>query len=318
MASFLKEKRIASGKQLTEIAAVTRVRANYLKAIEEEQYDELPIPVYTRGYIREYARALDVDPAADLQQYEHFLAGSEKGAGFPASPSPRNNTAVTSAPSNGDPSPAEPPRVTLTAEREIQLAETTSGGRSLKTSLAFFAVLVIVGGIVLYQMFGASSLPVLQNPKPDVILKEPVVIRTSDAPAMPADPQTPQLPAAAKPEPQQVSIPAPLPTVPQQSAVPAAQKTSGIGKKHQLMITAVDKVWVQVILDRTDKKEMLLNPGDTQRFDAQENVRLWIGNAAGLKIAFDGKEIDHGGKSGQSLRLVLPEAASPNQQLPAQ
>lgn len=318
MASFLKEKRIASGKQLTEIAAVTRVRANYLKAIEEEQYDELPIPVYTRGYIREYARALDVDPAADLQQYEHFLAGSEKGAGIPAPPSPHNNTAVTSASSNGDPSPAEPPRVTLTAEREIQLAETTSGGRSLKTSLAFFAALVIVGGIVLYQMFGTSSFPVLQNPKPDVILKEPVVIKPSDEQAEPADTQPPPSAATAKPEPQQVSIPVLLPTVPQQSAVPAVQKPSGVGKKHQLMITAVDKVWVQVILDRTDKKEMLLNPGDTQRFDAQENVRLWIGNAAGLKIAFDGKEIAHGGKSGQSLRLVLPEAASPNPQLPAQ
>ncbi|HSW63380.1 MAG TPA: RodZ domain-containing protein [Dissulfurispiraceae bacterium] len=318
MASVLLEKRLSLGKQLSEIAAVTRVRTNYLKAIEEEQYDELPIPVYTRGYIREFARALDVDPAAALQQYDRFLAGPGKEAGTQVLASPSDNSAVGSSLPNAAPSPAVSLRVTLTAEREIQLAEATSGKRSLKMSLAFFAALVIVGGVVLYQMFGGYSVPVLRNPKPDVILKEPVVIKPSDEQAKPADTMTLQSPAAAKPEPQQASIPAPLPTVTQQSGAPAAQKPSVTAKKHQLMLTAVDKVWVQVILDRTDKMEMLLNPGDTQRFDAQENVRLWIGNAAGLKIAFDGKEIAHGGKSGQSLRLVLPEAVSPNPQLPAQ
>jgi cytoskeleton protein RodZ len=309
----IKEKRLALGKELSEIAAVTRVRTGYLKAIEDEQYTELPIPVYARGYIRDYARALGVDPAAALAPYERFLAGPEKEAEVPVLPS-LSDTADKRIPSpNVSAAPVEAQRVTLTAEREMQLAETTSGGRSLKLSLAFFAVLVLVGGVVLYQMYGSSSSPVAENPKPDVILKEPVVVKPPDEPVKPAETPAPTATPAAKAEPQPSAVPAPLPAVVPQSSATSTPKQTGTAKKHQLVLTAVDKVWVQIILDRTDKKEMLMNAGDTQRFDAHENVRLWIGNASGLKITFDGRDIAHGGKAGQSLRLVLPEvpAATP-------
>ena len=310
MASVLKEKRLALGKNLSEIVAVTCVRASYLHAIEDEQYDVLPIPVYARSYIRDYAKALDVDPAAALVPYERFLAGSPKEA-VALIPAQSGGAATGYSQSDSVPSPVVPPRITLTAERETQLEETTSGGRSVKCSLAFFLVLLIVGGIVLYQMFGASSLPGVENLKPDVILKEPVVIKPGDEQEKPADAKSFQSPATEKQESQQVSTHAPLPAAVQQVPAPAANKQTGADKKHQIVLTAVEKVWVQIILDRVDKKEMLMNPGDTQRFDAKEVVRLWIGNASGLKITFDGKEIVHGGKSGQALRLVLPEAVSP-------
>ncbi len=317
MASVLKEKRLALGKDLSEIVAVTRVRASYLHAIEDEQYGILPIPVYARGYIRDYAKALDVDPAVALGPYEQFIAGSPKEA-VALIPAQSGGTAAGSSQSDSVSSPGELPRITLTAEREIQLAETTSGRRSVKLSLAFFLVLLIVGSIVLYRMFGASSFPGVENPKPDVILKEPVVIKPGEEQAKPADAQSLQSSAAEKPGPQQASPHAPLPAAEPLIPAPAAQKQTGVDKKHQIVLTAVEKVWVQIILDRVDKKEMLMNPGEVQRFDAKEVARLWIGNAAGLKISFDGREIAHGGKSGQSLRLVLPEAASPPLQTSAE
>jgi cytoskeletal protein RodZ len=44
---------------VSEIAAVTRIRADYLTAIERGEFEKLPGGVYTTSYIRQYARIID-------------------------------------------------------------------------------------------------------------------------------------------------------------------------------------------------------------------------------------------------------------------
>lgn len=73
MGNVLKERREELGKNIKEIAKITRVRANYLKAIEEEEFSTLPIPVYTKGYIKEYAKFLGVPVDLALAPYERYL-----------------------------------------------------------------------------------------------------------------------------------------------------------------------------------------------------------------------------------------------------
>lgn len=319
MSSLFKEKRISLGKELKEFADLTRIRESHLRAIEECRFEKLPVPVYSRGYIRDYARALGVDPAPILTAYEHYLRGPENPdpqLSLELAPAePATGTSVQPALPLPAPAVAEIPQrqVTLTVEREIQLEEHTSGGRSLKLSLAFFVVLVVIGGAALYHMYGSNGQPTLQQVVPDVIVKEPVVVKPAEAPQkhseVPPATAKPEPAPAAKPETAPVAIPAELQKSP--SAVPG---TVPSGKKHVLAISATDKVWVQLILDKTDKKEMLLNPGDALRFEANDSFRLWIGNAGGLKLSLDGKEIAHGGKAGQALRLVLPDTTGGQQQ----
>jgi len=315
----LKEKRISLGKELKEFADLTRIRESHLRAIEECRFEKLPVPVYSRGYIRDYARALGVDPTSVLAAYEHYLRGPENpDSQLSLELPPAESAAETSAQpalSLHTPAVTEPPQrpVTLTVEREIQLEEHTSGGRSLKLSLAFFVVLVVIGGAALYHMYGSNGQPAMQQVVPDVIVKQPVVVQPAETPqkASEATPATakPEPAPAAKPEP----VPAPKPAEPQKSPA-AAQGSVPSGKKHVLAISATDKVWVQLILDKTEKKEMLLNPGDALRFEASDSFRLWIGNAGGLKLSLDGREIAHGGKAGQALRMVLPDTTGGQQQ----
>jgi cytoskeleton protein RodZ len=47
----------------------TRIRARYLTALEAGDYDDLPDPVYTRGFVRNYARYLGLDPEWCLDLY---------------------------------------------------------------------------------------------------------------------------------------------------------------------------------------------------------------------------------------------------------
>ena len=57
------------GYNLKEIAKTLRIRSDYLKAIEEGTFEKLPVEVYTKGYIREYAKFLKTDPEIVIKAY---------------------------------------------------------------------------------------------------------------------------------------------------------------------------------------------------------------------------------------------------------
>ncbi len=60
--------RRSKGLTLEEIAAATKIRVHYLRAIEEGRFDTLPGGVYTANYIRQYARALECEAEAVMPQ----------------------------------------------------------------------------------------------------------------------------------------------------------------------------------------------------------------------------------------------------------
>ncbi len=66
---ILKKRREELGYNLKEIAKTLRIRPDYLKAIEEETFEKLPVEVYTKGYIREYAKFLKTDPEIVIKAY---------------------------------------------------------------------------------------------------------------------------------------------------------------------------------------------------------------------------------------------------------
>jgi transcriptional regulator with XRE-family HTH domain len=54
--------REARGLTLSEVAEEIRIRSVYLSAIEEENWSAIGAPVYTRGFLRTYARFLGIEP----------------------------------------------------------------------------------------------------------------------------------------------------------------------------------------------------------------------------------------------------------------
>ncbi|MGH2425077.1 MAG: helix-turn-helix domain-containing protein, partial [bacterium] len=58
----LRNAREARGWTLADVAELTRIRAVFLEAIEEERFDRLPGRMYVRGFLRTYATALGLDP----------------------------------------------------------------------------------------------------------------------------------------------------------------------------------------------------------------------------------------------------------------
>ncbi len=58
---ILKKEREKRGLSIEEVSELTRVRPHYISAIESNDWENLPAEVFVRGFIRSYARALDLN-----------------------------------------------------------------------------------------------------------------------------------------------------------------------------------------------------------------------------------------------------------------
>lgn len=78
--SLLKQTRVTKGYSLEEIEEATKIRARYLEAIENEEFDLLPGQVYVIAFLRNYARYLGVNDDELVQQYKEQFAGAKAAA----------------------------------------------------------------------------------------------------------------------------------------------------------------------------------------------------------------------------------------------
>src|SRR3954447_8370540 len=58
----LRETRMRRRIDMTEVEAATKIRAKYLRALENEEWVLLPGPTYVKTFLRTYAEDLGLDP----------------------------------------------------------------------------------------------------------------------------------------------------------------------------------------------------------------------------------------------------------------
>jgi hypothetical protein len=71
----LREARVRQGLGYPELELATKIRAKYLRALEEEDFDVLPSEAYARGFLRSYAEQLGLDGQLYVDEF-----GSRFGA----------------------------------------------------------------------------------------------------------------------------------------------------------------------------------------------------------------------------------------------
>jgi hypothetical protein len=77
---------------LEEVHAATGIRARYLRAIEEEDWEALPEDFYARSFIRKYAQFVGVDPEPLVEEFRRQTGTSGRGADAPTSPFAKTNS----------------------------------------------------------------------------------------------------------------------------------------------------------------------------------------------------------------------------------
>ncbi len=80
--------REAKGVDLYRAERDTKIRARYLGALEQGDYKELPGAVYAKGFLRNYALYLGLEPEEVLEQWRHERGTPPETAQAPVAPRP--------------------------------------------------------------------------------------------------------------------------------------------------------------------------------------------------------------------------------------
>jgi cytoskeleton protein RodZ len=97
----LREARMRARIDVSEIEAQTKIRAKYLRALENEEWDLLPGPTFVRSFLRTYAQALGLDDKALVDEYRRIYEQPSEADHQPVMSASRRSRARASSSSRG-------------------------------------------------------------------------------------------------------------------------------------------------------------------------------------------------------------------------
>jgi cytoskeleton protein RodZ len=68
--AMLREARMRAHIDISEIESETKIRAKYLRALENEEWDLLPGPTFVKSFLRTYAEALGLDAKLIVEEFK--------------------------------------------------------------------------------------------------------------------------------------------------------------------------------------------------------------------------------------------------------
>lgn len=87
----------------------------------------------------------------------------------------------------------------------------------------------------------------------------------------------------------------------EQMPVSSAAEQGGV----LLDLEAVEKTWIYAVIDEKDIKDLFLQPGEKVGFSAKRDINLTLGNAGGVKVTFNGRDLGLLGQSNEVKRDIL-------------
>lgn len=287
LGSLLREAREAKGLTLAEVQDEIRISSKYLEALENGQYEALPSQVHVKGYLRNYARFLNLDPKPLVDRYELNKDSRPQAA---ADQGLKDDPALDSIEPIPDQVFFDPVNVEL-----------SGGGRSSSGStqrLIIIVALLITLALVANRFLpmltrsGDNSSEVLTSSIQDVVSNianepTPVSTPTSDTSIIPGagDPITSTSRNDA------IEIPTLTPTRP---TLPVTLESI------QLRLDVTERTWMRVTIDGEVVFEGLARNGDEPYFwDAQEEAQLLTGNAIGIFVTINDIELGRLGGRGE-------------------
>ena len=284
--NILREAREAKGLTLAEIEESTRINRKFLDALENGEYERLPTAVHIRGYLRNYARFLDLDPSPLLERYEF----TKDNRPLPSSAEPMEDL------SGMDPLP----------EREDQVffdpvnMELAGGGRRDSSSLMrliIIAALIVAVALVANRFIplitgngdGTEALTSGIQEAVDAIVNEgdPTPTATIDPLLLPGAGET----ITSTNRNAAVVLPTPSPTRP---LLPATLDSI------RLRLEITERAWMRVTIDDEVVFEGMARKGDEPyEWEAQEEATVLTGNAIGLFVTINDIQLGKLGGRGE-------------------
>lgn len=249
----LRRAREKRGLSLQQVAAITKISARVLEALERNDISKLPGGIFSRSFVRAYAREVGLDPEETVERFvESFPPEAEE-------------------------------RAPVAAAQAVDAEGFESGRRAAVTLLQVLGISVLVVlAVAVYRSMRPT--PTAQPPVPAIT--EPV---REAPPAAPAAAEA-QPPAAVSPE-AGAQLPA-ASTTPGPAASEAAGGESFVATPETplaLTVVASEECWLSLSVDGQKVVARNLQPGERVQFRARTVIILSAGNAGALTLTINGK-----------------------------
>ncbi|MCE7959714.1 MAG: DUF4115 domain-containing protein, partial [Acidobacteria bacterium ACB2] len=95
------------------------------------------------------------------------------------------------------------------------------------------------------------------------------------------------------------------------SLLPASAQTTSAAAGRTLTLTFHDDCWTEVTMDGKVAAAELCRKGTVREFSGAQRFTLTLGNAGGVGVALDGRELPPVGGAGQVVRNVVIDETTP-------
>lgn len=248
----LRQKREERGITLSEISESTKIGTRFLKAIETDNFSVLPGGIFTRSFIRTYAKQVGLDEDEAIALYQQQVTGQE------SAPIPE----ISSTTLSPQPEIVEKPFAPRPVVYQNGHSRTNWSSIIIYLGIAIFCVII---GIAVFKRFLETS-------------KETPPQQTSESITSPQQPEA--QPAPSQPAQSAEDIPSqPPPSVP-------------AGEPVRVRVEATtESVWISYQVDGSKAVAITLKPGQVQEIPpAQQEAILNYGNRVSLKLMINNRE----------------------------
>ncbi len=299
LGEYLRAERLARGISLQQISADTRISMSMLQAIEEGDTAQLPAPVFTKGFLRAYAKQIGLDPDAVIAEYqdrvEEVDAPQETIVRFhqklrPESPRKKHLGLLLGLPL----------LVVLAlffwrTKHVRQESPSAISGKPAKTTHA-------------NQKTSRSDL--VSDPNQDQSATQPQQtpdLSKSGIEPAPATSESDTQTTPVSPTDENVSSTQESNLYSEDESQQQIKAQPPTSAPYVLQARTTQTTWLRITIDEMQEREYLLQPGEQVTWTASMGYKLHIGNAAGLQLFLNDKPIEVLGESGRVVRLVLPD-----------
>jgi cytoskeletal protein RodZ len=286
LGEWLRQRREELDISLEQAEADTRIRLRYLEALESEDYDALPDPAVGRGFLRNYAAYLELDPQKAADRFSDKVAPPE-----PESLAVEGPTPFTDGPF-----------------RPVALQEMPSR-RSRWGWLIALAVILVAAIVALVwwgyphisewvaqQDWGRST--ATSTFTPQVTKASPATATRTPVATAAVERATTPTPADATPTPRATRTPTRTP-----SPTPSPSPPVYTGIFLELMFT--DTSWIQVSVDGVREFQGELEAETYRSWYGEERIELRIGNAGAVMVTINGQSLGALGEEGEVIDRVF-------------
>jgi len=300
---FFRQVRETKGLTIDEVASKTRIRTDFVKALEEGNFAKLPDQVFARGFVRSYARSLGLDEEDAIHRF-----AQSAGTYYDKQ--------------------AERERLRVRQAEEERKRQVNRKAVAIAIGLAILTLIFLLSREQSSLLVRRSNSDLQPSPSKRTAQPAPesqesppsqkaeeifpsLKTKPSDPPASSAEvsagnsvePATKPATASSAPV-----LAAPSPSLPGSDGPLGGISLEGsetTGGQLALELEAIELSWVVVQIDGGSPQEVLLRPGEKATWKGQDQFTLTLGNAGGVKAELNGVPQKPFGPSGKVARDIV-------------